>query len=112
MTKGRIVSNPAPRKRPPAGNPEERTQQLVSDAYDLAEKQIADGTASAAVLVHFLKMGTAREQAELARIKSASELDHAKLEQANQGNAAEKLLEQAMRAFTGYKGEEDDDDIA
>ena len=38
-----------------------REQQVIKAAYDLAEKQLMEGTASSSVIVHFLKLGTKKE---------------------------------------------------
>ena len=50
------------RRRPPAKTPEARENQLVSLAVDLAERQLLDGTASAQVITHYLKLATEREK--------------------------------------------------
>lgn len=101
-----------PRGRP-ATTPEAREQQLGSLAYDLAEKQLRAGTASAAVQLHFLKVVSIREKQELARLENDNLLTQARIAQAGQADRMETLLDNAMQAFTEYKGssfEEDDDD--
>lgn len=101
-----------PRRRP-ATTPEGREAQLGSMAFDLAEKQLADGTASAQVITYFLKANSVRERKELARLENENLLTKAKISQAGSANKMETLLEDAMKAFTEYKGggsSEDDDD--
>ena len=53
----------------PAETEEGRENQLISLASDLAEKQIREGTASAMVITHFLKLGTTRERLEKQRLE-------------------------------------------
>lgn len=100
-----------PRRRP-ATTPEAREQQLGSYAYDLAEKQLLEGTASSAVITYFLKANSDRDKLERARIEQENLLTKAKISQAGSVNRMEDLLENAMKAFTEYKGgpaEETDD---
>lgn len=56
-------------RRPPASTPEARENQLIALAVDLAEKQLANGTASAQVINHYLKLGSSREKLEQLRIE-------------------------------------------
>lgn len=44
----------------PGLTPESREDQLVALAIDLAEKQLLEGTASAQVISHFLKIGSTK----------------------------------------------------
>lgn len=66
------------KRRPPARTPEARENQLIAAAVDLAEKQIADGTASSQVITHFLKLGSTKEKMGLA---NQNKLLAAKIEQ-------------------------------
>lgn len=99
------AGNSKPRRRP-ATTPEAREQQLGSLAFDLAEKQLTDGTASAAVMVHFLKAQSIREKVELERLRRENLLTEAKIEQTSSSNKMEIMLEKAMQAFTEYSGHE------
>jgi hypothetical protein len=54
-------------RRRPATTPEARENQLISQAVDLAEKQMLEGSASAQVISHFLKLGSSREKLEQER---------------------------------------------
>lgn len=113
MVAKRDGGNAKPRRRP-ASTPEAREQQLGSYAYDLAEKQLLDGTASAQVITYFLKANSVREKIELENKRNENLLLEAKIGQAGQGDRMEKLLTEAMDAFTDYQGkdrdEEDDED--
>lgn len=93
------------RRRPPAKTPEARENQLVSLAVDLAEQQLASGTASAQVITHYLKLATAREKAEVARIENDNRLTTAKIEQIAQGQQQAELYEKALEAMKAYSGQ-------
>lgn len=92
-----------PRNR--AKTPELREQQLISAAYDLAERQIHEGTASAQVITTFLKLGTTREKLEQARIAGEVEIQKAKMEQMASSARIEELYLGAMNAMRSYQGE-------
>lgn len=96
-------------RRPKAKTPEEREQQLIAAAFDLAERQIADGTASAQVITHFLKSGARRTRLEDELLESKNALEQAKVEAMKRDGDSANLLKDAMKAFTEYRGEEDED---
>ena len=60
--------------------PEGRENQMVSLAIDLAEQQMREGTASAQVITHYLKLGTTRERLEQAKIEREVKLLEARSE--------------------------------
>lgn len=99
---------PEPKKplRRPATTPEGRENQLTAMAFDLAERQLADGTASAQVISHFLKMGSTREVLEQERIRHENELLRVKAEALERAKDIEKLMADALNAMRSYKGEE------
>jgi hypothetical protein len=97
------AGNSKPRVRP-ATTPEAREQQLGAFAYDLAESQLLDGSASAQVITYFLKSNSVREKLELERLKQENLLTQAKIAQAGQADRMENLMREAMAAFTEYKG--------
>jgi len=103
----RGASGQEPRRtRPiPATTPEGREDQLISAAFDLAEKQILAGNASAQVISHFLKLGSSRERLEQQRLQYENELTEAKIEMMKSQANMEKLYENALTAMTAYKGE-------
>lgn len=104
-----IASKPKRRKRKPATTPESRENQLVSLAIDLAEQQLRDGTASSAVITHYLKLGSMKEKAELERLKLENELVIAKTETLKATKNIEEMYTEAMEAFKGYRGTLDRD---
>ena len=96
----------AKRKRPPARTPQAREQQLVALAVDLAEKQIAAGTASAQVITHFLKLGSERDKLEREKLARENALLKAKSDAIASQQRVEQLYVDAMTAFKHYHGEE------
>lgn len=101
-------------KRPPATTLESREDQLISLAVDLAEQQILDGTASAQVITHFLKLGTTREKLEQEKISYENELLKARKDALASASNSEGLYKRALAAFSTYSGtpepQEDEED--
>lgn len=91
---------------PPATTPEGRESQLVALAVNLAEKQMREGTASAQVITHYLKLGSTREQLEQQRLENENLLLRAKVEHIESGKKIEELYGQAIAAMRRYQGEE------
>lgn len=97
----------------PALTPEARENQLVSLAVDLAEKQLREGTASAQVITHYLKIGSTKERVEKEILEKQKELIEAKTQNLKSIENTEKLYANALKAFRGYSGhgdEEEDDE--
>ena len=92
--------------RRPALTAEERENQLISQAYDLAERQIQDGTASAQVVSYFLKSGSQRDRLERERLERENELLRAKVESLASAKRVEELYEQALNAMKTYSGQD------
>jgi hypothetical protein len=93
----------------PATTTEGRESQLISLADSLAERQMREGTASAQVITHFLKLGSTREKLEQQRLINENLLLSAKIEQINSGQRMEELYAAALGAMREYKGEVQDD---
>ena len=88
----------------PANSPKDRENQLVSLAADLAERQLRDGTASAMVITHYLKLGSSREGLEQEKIRHENELAKAKKELMESQKQIEGLISDALAAMQSYKG--------
>jgi DNA-binding ferritin-like protein len=93
-------------RRPPARTPDERENQLILAAHDLAERQIRAGTASSQVVTHFLKLGSSRERLEQERIKHENELLEVKKEALESAQRVEELYTEALNAMRAYAGQE------
>jgi hypothetical protein len=102
--------------RRPATTPVDRENQLVAAAIDLAEKQIQEGTASAQVITHYLKLGSSRERLEQERLANEVKLMEAKREAMASAKRVEEMYGEALKAMRSYAGQEplqmpeDDDD--
>jgi hypothetical protein len=94
----------------PATSPEARENQLIALAYDLAEKQFIEGTASSQVISHFLKMGSSRERVEQLKIRGEVRLNDTKIENMESGARTEELYSKAMKAMSVYSGQEQSED--
>lgn len=101
---------PGPKRRR-ATTPEARENQLIAAAVDLAEKQILDGTASAQIIGHFLKLATRREQLEQQKLIQENLLLKAKTESLSSASRMEELVNEALKAMKAYTGNSNDDDI-
>lgn len=90
----------------PAISTEQRENQLISLAIDVAEKQMLEGSASSQVITHFLKLGSTREQLEQQRLEKENQLLLAKVEQLASAKRVEELYENALNAMRSYAGHE------
>jgi len=88
----------------PALSSEAKENQLVSLAVDLAEKQLREGTASAQVITHYLKLATTREKLEKERLEEENKLLRAKTEALQSAKNVEELYKEAMNAMRTYSG--------
>jgi hypothetical protein len=77
---------------------------MISLAEKLAEEQLRDGSASAQVITHYLKLGSSREQVEQQRLRGEVELQKAKIESMASTQRLEAMYIKAMDAFRGYQG--------
>jgi hypothetical protein len=98
-------SEPEQTLRKPATTPEHRENELVSQAVDLAERQIRDGTASSQVITHFLKLGSTREKLEQQRLEHENELTRVKIEAIESQKRVEELYMEALTAMRTYAGD-------
>lgn len=96
--------------RRPATTVEGRENQLISLAVDLAERQLADGTAASQVITHFLKLASTREKLEQERLQRENLLLSAKVDQIASAKRVEELYETALKAMRTYAGQEDSHD--
>lgn len=91
-------------KSHPAATPEERENQLISLAFDRAEEQLRNGTASSQVITHFLKQGTVKAQIELEKLRQENALLEAKTSAIKSAESQEKIYADAIKAMQKYRG--------
>ncbi len=87
----------------PATTPEARENQLIALAVDLAEKQMREGTASAQVITHYLKLGSTKERLEKDILEKQKKLIEAKTESLQSAKRIEELYANALDAMRLYK---------
>ena len=90
-------------RRPPASSIEEREDQLIALAVDLAEKQLREGTASAQVITHYLKLGSTREKMEKEIMREQKKLLEAKTDAIQSSQRMEELYANAIAAMQSYR---------
>lgn len=104
------LSSDAKTKNRRALSPEARENQLVSLAVDLAEKQMMEGTASAQVITHYLKLGSSKERIEREILEKQKDLIEAKTAAMKSAQRIEELYTNALAAMRNYSGQGNDDE--
>lgn len=97
------------RKKRAAMSVEARENQMIALAVDLAEKQLMEGTASAQVIAHYLKLGSTRNMLEREMMVEQKKLLKAKTEAIESSAEVKTLVESALRAMREYSGRGDDE---
>lgn len=100
-----MASRDSPRKRAPARGTKAREDQLISLASDCAEKKLRDGTASTALLVHYLRLGSTRNELEKEKLRLEGELLKAKKDRIESERKSDELYKEAIAAFKAYSGQ-------
>ena len=106
--------SPAKDKLPPAKTPEARESQILSKAWDLIEERILDGTASNALLVQCLRMGSSKERFEKDLITTRIENLQAKTQAIEAEKRVDELYAKALDAMRIYSGQHpfnDDEEV-
>lgn len=106
MATRRVPSKTEKPRRPPAKTPEGRENQLIALAVDLAEQQLAAGTASSQTINTYLKLGSSREKLEQERLGRENELLRAKTEMMESAKRVEELYGEALNAMRAYSGQD------
>lgn len=90
---------------PPATTIEGRNDQLVAAAFDLVERRIHDGTASAQETVHFLRQGSPAQRHQIEKLERENILLKTRVEEMASRSSSEDLMKEALLAFRGYSGQ-------
>lgn len=93
----------------PATTTEERENQMCLLAVDLAEQQLREGTASSQVIVHYLRLCTAKEKYELEKLKAENKLLEAKCEAIRTATENSATAEAAIKAMQLYQGRDEEE---
>lgn len=89
---------------PPATTLEGREDQLIVAAMNLVERRIQEGTASAQETVHFLRLGSVRNQLEQDKLRHENEVLQTRVKEMESRRSSEELYEKALSAMRGYQG--------
>ena len=98
-----------PRGRP-ATSPKDREDEMINLAIGLAEQQLRDGTASTAVIVHYLKLGSTRGMLENDMLEEKRKLLKAQTDSVESSKRVEELYKKALSAMQIYGGKANDDE--
>lgn len=102
---GKVSSSKSTRKTRPSLNPDARENLLISLATDVAEEQLRNGTASAQVIVHYLKLGSAKARLEKQLLAEQVDLVKAKTNAYKASEHADEMYEKAISAMKSYGSE-------
>lgn len=103
MVRRKPEENPEPLP-PPATTLEGREDQLIAAAMDLVERRIHEGTASAQETVHFLKLGSVRNQLEQDKLRHENEVLQTRVREMESRTSSEEMYRNALEAMRTYKG--------
>jgi hypothetical protein len=104
-------SSESAKKMRTALTPEARENQLISLAVDLAEQQLRDGTASAQVITHYLKLGATTARLEKEKLEKENQLLAAKTKALESAERTEELYANAINAMRSYGGYDNDQNL-
>lgn len=91
---------------PPATTLEGREEQLIAAAMNLVERRISEGSASAQETVHFLRLGSVKNQLEQEKLRAENEVLKARVKEAESRRSGEDMYAKALSAFRGYSGQD------
>lgn len=78
---------------------------MISLAVNLAEQQLRDGTASAQVITHYLKLGSTKERLEKEKLEKERDLLVAKVDALESAKRMEEVYSEALAAMKRYQGD-------
>lgn len=90
------------RRQRPLLSPDAKENYMIGLAVDLAEKQMIDGTASAAVITHYLRLGTEKAKLERVKLENENKLLDAKARQIDSSQDNESLAKQVLESMKDY----------
>ena len=108
------------KRRPPKRKPEdileplparsEEEEEKIAGGYamDLALKWLREGTAPAQIVLHFLKINSQKEQAELEKTREEIKLLQAKKKALEAEEEQDKKYEEVIKAISYYAGKSDE----
>lgn len=88
----------------PAMTPEDREDQLIALATDLAEQRLRDGTASNQLIAEIMRLGTTKERLQKEKLQRENEMLRAKTEAIMAQKSTDQLYKRALDAMRTYAG--------
>lgn len=88
----------------PSKTAEAQEQQMIALAVDLAEKQLIEGTASAQVITHYLKLATVREQLEKRELEARTRMLEAKIKAYEATGLYQEQFDKVLESLKSYQG--------
>lgn len=88
----------------PAMDPQQREQQMIGLAMDLAQRQLEEGTATSQVITHFLQLATIQERLKNEKLQSDLRVAEAKIKALEAQETGQELYSNALQAFRSYQG--------
>lgn len=86
---------------------EGRENELIALAYDAAEERIRNGTATSQEIVHFLRLGSAKERRAQEQMEADIALKQAKIKAIQESEHIEQIYNEAIAAMKKYSGGDD-----
>lgn len=83
-----------------------RENQMIALAENLAEQRILDGTASNALILHYLKLASEKERLEREKLEEENKLLRAKTEVLKSSKDTSDVYIRAYNAMREYTGED------
>ncbi len=108
------ISTTEEKQKTPFLTLEARENHLMNLAYNLAEEQLANGTASSQIICQFLKLKNERDEKDLKieKLKNENKLLKAKADAYESQKEKNQLYAEAIRAMGIYSGTYDDDEVS
>ena len=94
----------APSYSPPALTAEDREDQLIALAYDVAEERLRDRTASNQLVAEILRNGTIKERLQKEKLQRENEMLRAKTEAIKAQKHTDEIYRKALDAMRTYAG--------
>lgn len=92
-------------------SPDEQERINMFLAWDLARRQLEDGTARAQVITHYLQMASPRENIERQQMIAKINLLEGQLEACRNDMRVLEMIDEAMLSLKEYRGDPQDENI-
>lgn len=87
-----------------AMTPEDREDELILLATNLAEQRLRDGTASNQLIAEIMRMGTTKERLQKEKLRRENEMLRAKTEAIEAQKHTDEMYQKALDAMRSYAG--------